>query len=182
MDCASPREAARPTPPEKPAFVRVLQQSHEFCCAELQNIAALVWNHPPTLHAFEQTGAAMRTVIDAHPDGVGLLMVLRSGYNTEEAALVRQANARRIRELGDAVAAMATVVGGNDVFGRLNRLPLRLRLPLARGVKERYFGRPGDACAWLAEVLSETGKPAPCSEELVSSLDWLLDFYPGPQA
>ncbi|MGI5865749.1 MAG: hypothetical protein ACOX6T_27325 [Myxococcales bacterium] len=180
MDSASPSATARPTPPEKPALVRVLEQNPDFCCAQLRNIAALVWNYPPTLHAFERSAAAMRPLLDEHPAGVGILTVLRSGDSSEESALVRQANARRIKDSGGAIAAVATVDGRNDLFGTINRLPLRLRFPLARGVRERYFGRTGDACAWLADVLCEKGKPAPGAEELASSVDWLLDFYPGP--
>ena len=169
-----PTPTVRTAPPEKPASVRVVEQNPDFCCATIDRVVALVWNHPPETAALEEALGLVGALGAEIPGGAGLLVVLRVRGGPGDAALFGNRAAARLELSRGAILAVATVIGGDGLFALIDRLPLQLGSRLARG-HQRCFGRPDQASRWLGLMLERAGTPAPVA--LGEAVDWLLGFY-----
>jgi hypothetical protein len=163
----------RPTPPDKPASVRILKRSRALCCATVGNVLTLVWKQPPRPETMRESTPLFDALLAENPSGIGVLtIVLRS--DAEEAVRLTSGSTER----WDArVAAVATVVGGDDAFGWLRRAEMRLGALLHGRTDECFFSETSRACDWLHSVLDARGSNPPDAVSLRAAIEWLLDYY-----
>jgi hypothetical protein len=129
-----------------------------------QNVVVAIHRHGPAEPALNAQLAGLQRVTQAHPDGVGFLLILVDGAKTP-APEGRKRVTDTFAALGSKLRGVAIVMGGTGFWASAVRSTVAvLLISLARGYQAKIFATPSEAAEWLGGQMRNCKGAATVSE------------------
>ena len=128
----------------------MLHHDATLATAEVGQVCVVIWRGAVTKEPFERQRSALAGVVERHPEGAGLLVVVETTAKPPDDEL-RRASAEMVKTHGKVLRCVACVVEGTGFIASINRSAISAMLLLVgpKHTRVGVFATVSEAASWV---------------------------------